>query len=159
MSAPFVFEDLGPPRRSVTFHSVEQPHNDSLTFVLVTIEANGLSATSPIETLNGDGGVDIDSERPTASGSTSDLAHLSTFLESLGAGPAWEGERRWGSLGNELVVAATVDNLGHVSLTTKLQPQPWRPTWSASCTIGLTLGDLQSKADDLRGWIEDGLSG
>ncbi len=38
-----------------------------------------------------------------------ELSHLSGFLESLAAGPVWEGMRRWGSLGNELVVSAGVE--------------------------------------------------
>ncbi len=153
MSPPFVFEELGTPSRSITFESIERPHDDALTFLLVTIEAHGLSASSSVETLDGDAGVDLDSERPTASGSTSDLSHLSAFLESLAGGPLWQGQRQWGSPGNELVVAVGVDALGHVSLEFTLAPQPWQPTWSASCTVGLTLGDLQSTASELRHWV------
>jgi hypothetical protein len=155
MSPGFVFEELGTPSRFVRFESIERPHGDALTFLLVTIEAHGLSATASIETLDGDGGVDLDSERPTASGSTSDLSHLSGFLESLATGPVWEGKRRWGSLGNELVVSAGVDLLGHVALEFTVVPQPWRPSWSATCGVSSTLGDLQSVAHELREWVAD----
>lgn len=155
MSPPFVFEELVTPTRTVRFESIERPHGDALTFLLVTIEAHGLSATTSIETRDGDGGFDLDSERPTASGSTSDLSHLSGFLESLATGPVWEGKRRWGSLGNELVVSAGVDLLGHVTMEFTVAPQPWRPSWSATCSVSSTLGDLRSKSSDLRQWVAE----
>ena len=152
-----VFGEVGPPSRSVTFESLQRPHDDELTLLLVRIDAEGLCAESSIETLGGDGGIDLDSERPTKSGSTSEGAALSSFLESLASGPLWAGQRRWGSLGNELVVAVSVDALGHVTLEFTLAPQPWRPTWTATCTTSLTLGDLQSAARDLRNWVMEAI--
>jgi hypothetical protein len=149
-----VFSGSDPSDRVVTFSSLDQPHGDELTWVQVRLDGDGLTAVCAAELLDGDEGLDVDSERPVNGGTTSDALRLSHLLIQLGSGPLWEGSRRWRSLGGELTVELVVDRTGHVDVEFRLAPRPWEPTWAASAVIRYTLGDLTAVGRALEGWVD-----
>jgi hypothetical protein len=128
----------------VRFISLERPHGDELTFVMVEIRGPGLDARMAVESLSGDHGARAD---PTASDGdvvSFEDVRLSDFLIDLSTSPrVWDGSRAWRSLADELRVNATCDSLGHVTLTVTLQPRPWKPTWAATATLHYHLGRPQ----------------
>lgn len=99
MVAPFVFSGSDPSDRAVTFSSLDQPHGDALTWVQVRLDGEGLTAACSAELLDGDEGLDVDSEKPTNGGTATEALRLSHLLIQLGSGPLWDGSRRWRSLG------------------------------------------------------------
>ncbi|MGB6057258.1 MAG: DUF6228 family protein [Microthrixaceae bacterium] len=154
MVAPFIFSGSDPSDRLVTFSSLDQPHGDALTWVKVRLDGSGLTATCSAELLDGDEGLDVDSEKPTNGGTTTDALRLSHLLIQLGSGPLWDGSRHWRSLGGEFTVGLVVDRTGHVDVDFRLAPQPWEPTWTASALLQYTLGDLTTVGMALERWVD-----
>ena len=155
MTQPFVFVGSDPSGRAVTLADVQRPHGDELTLFRVQIEADGVSASCGVESLGGDHGFLVDPEDTTTELGAS--TRLSELLSALGTGPLWAGERHWRSLGGELQLRMTVDALGHVDVLFEVGPQPWRPTWSASCVLRYDLGDLAETGRQLAEWFRQSL--
>ena len=73
MVDPFVFSGSDPSGRVVTFSSLDQPHGDSLTWVHIRLDGEGLIAVCAAELLDGDEGLDVDSEKPSNGETTTDV--------------------------------------------------------------------------------------
>jgi hypothetical protein len=154
MPEPLVFSGSEPSGRTVTFSHLEQPHGDSLTWLRVDLAGEGLAAACSTESLDGDDGLDLDSETKSGEGTRVESVRLSHLFVELGSGARWEGDRRWRSLGGELAIDLAVDRTGHVDVTFRLAPRPWEATWSASVVLRYALGDLISAGHDLDRWVQ-----
>jgi hypothetical protein len=117
---------------ALVLSDVEQPHGDELTFFRAQLLGEGLSAECPVESLSGDEGFRTDpAASTTPEVTTSDSVRLSAFLTGLaGLACPWEGLKGWRSLAGDLTMYASCDATGHVTLTARIEPRPWRPTWS-----------------------------
>jgi Family of unknown function (DUF6228) len=154
MGEGFVFSGSPPLDRSVTFSSLVRPHGDALTWLRVQIAGDGLVASCSIESLDGDLGLDPDSEATPTGVTQVEMGRLSQMLVELGSGPLWDGPRRWRTLHGELTVELVVDRTGHVDINFLLAPMPWQTTWTTSCALQYVLGDLVSTGHELRTWID-----
>jgi Family of unknown function (DUF6228) len=115
---------------SLTITSDEKPEP---LYWRVTLTSGGLAATTDI---------DLDSVRHT-------VGPIGEFFLALAADwRGWPGERRWGGKGNgPLILAATHDGLGHVSIDVQVAPNVYyEPTWEARATIQLEAGRLDHVA-------------
>lgn len=152
MSNDFVFRGSDTTNRTVTFSDATRPHNDALTLLLVSINADGLTAEQSIE-LIGDSGAIENLPIGHCPPNTEDIG-LGALFVGLSAGELWSGSIEWRSLAGELLVALTTNDVGHVEVEFKIQPTPWQSTWSASCTVVDNLGDLARVGNDLGSWFE-----
>lgn len=154
MPEPLVFSGSDPSGRTVTFSDLEHPHGDPLTWFRVELAGEGLTAACSTESIDGDDGLDLDSETRSGEGTRTESIRLSRLFVELGSGTRWEGDRRWRSLGGELAIDLVVDRTGHVDVTFRLAPQPWETTWTASIALRYTLGDLISAGHMLDKWVQ-----
>ena len=76
----------------------------------------------------------------------------SAFFADLAANwKGWPGEKKMESLEGHLVVSATADSLGHISLRVKLRDViPGVPDWRAEGTIVVEAGRLDRLAHDAK---------
>lgn len=154
----FVFRGSDPAGRTVTFSDLDHPHGDGLTLFVVSIEAEEVTARCPIESISGDSGLCQAPITKTPSADQEGI-QLSALLIELSNRTPWEGTYKWKSFASELTVTLTTDPLGHVSILLKVQPTPWQPTWSASCTLTYNLGDLAQLGKDLGAWFRNSRPG
>ena len=71
------------------------------------------------------------------------------FFQSLATSwRGWSGAQNWESLERQLVLSATHDSLGHVSLRVRLHESPGISDWIVEGTLELEAGQLEAIARD-----------
>lgn len=65
----------------------------------------------------------------------------------------WEGEKNWAALEGEYQMSATSDNLGHITLITKIWSSNWEPCWSSEVAIIIEAGQLEAIANEFKNFI------
>jgi hypothetical protein len=138
-------------RVAVSFGRPDLPEDDPRTVVGVTFTGRYLHADLAIETLDGDGGTrweDRDVVHRTGIG-------LGRFLRGRGEVlRPWEGTTGWVSLQEELVVTATCDRRGVVTVEVSARERPGEPgTWGVSASFDLPLGDLIALGSAVEDWF------
>lgn len=147
---------LSPPDSDVevVFSGLARPHDDELTVFDVGIVAPGLQASAHAETLSGDIGLRLRPRVSEPDHGVQEMTRLSGFLDEISAAPAaWVGSLGWRSLCRQLILTATCDPIGHVTLTTTLSSPSSEPTWHASASITHPRGDLKHLAHHLALWF------
>ena len=75
------------------------------------------------------------------------LVQLFTYIAKNWKG--WDGEKQWSSIESDLMLIATSDNLGHITLEVSICKNHPDNDWSISAPVHLDAGGLDKIASDV----------
>ncbi|MDQ2730252.1 MAG: DUF6228 family protein [Armatimonadota bacterium] len=81
----------------------------------------------------------------------SDLVEF--FKELSDQWQGWEGEKKWESTDHSLILTATSDRLGHISLEVEISSGSFPLEWMLRTTIALEAGGLERIAADVKEFL------
>ena len=67
----------------------------------------------------------------------------------------WSGERSWGAMEGELVIRASADATGHVTLRFELRGGDLPPCWTATIAVVVESGELAALAARARAFFDE----
>jgi hypothetical protein len=83
----------------------------------------------------------------SGSGSTYVVGSPALFFDRMASSwRGWEGVLKWAPLENEIILAATMDHLGHVEMLVELRSTVYPSDWELKFRLHLEAGGLESLA-------------
>ena len=83
--------------------------------------------------------------------------HLAIFFSTLAKDwQGWAGEKTWESIEGEMVLRATTDRLGHITLNVRLTAPPSPPAWRFEGNVLIEAGMLEGLAARVRDFVGAG---
>ena len=103
--------------------------------------------------------VSLDGDEVTATTTVwgyTDSDFLVQLFSSIAANwKGWEGEKKWSSIESDLLLVASSDNLGHITLEVSICGNHPDNDWSMSAPVHLDAGGLDKVASDVAAFFQD----
>lgn len=103
--------------------------------------------------------VDLEGDEITATKGIwgyTDSVYLVQLFECIAANwKGWDGEKKWSSIESDLMLTATSDNLGHITLEVAIFKNHPDNDWNISAPVHLDAGSLDKIAKDVATFFGD----